>query len=193
MGQVFLCLKSPNPPLTNSSSMLGLISLHQQQKIMSSIEVEKNFTIETIIENEELQAILETHPLGIVIRPTRYREHNAIYSEATPFVKWLKKNSPETAVQKSETLSKISLHSNEIWMPFVFLANDVTLSVFLNLVSSYIYEKARGNLKEEKTIVHITAEYNDTKEGKFKKFTFSGDKDALQKAIKKVDLDKFYE
>ncbi len=78
-------------------------------------------------------------------------------------------------------------------MPLVFLASDITLPIYLNIVANYLYEKMKGALKGEKSRVHLSAMYKNTSDGITKKFEFEGDVDALQKAITKFNLNKYLE
>lgn len=59
------------------------------------------------------------------------------------------------------------------------------------LVASYLYERMKGELKGESTRVHFCAEFEDKHNGKIKRFTFDGDADALQKAIKRFNVNDF--
>jgi hypothetical protein len=131
---------------------------------------------------------------GITILPQRYGHDGklVVRADSTSFVKWLRVNAPDVSVKKPRDLPSISLHSNEIWMPIVFLASDIALPIYLNLVSSYLYDLSRGNLKTDVTRVQISAEYEDMKNGVRKRFTFSGGIESLEKAIKKVDVNAIF-
>jgi hypothetical protein len=61
------------------------------------------------------------------------------------------------------------------------------------MAASYLYDKAKGALKNEQPRLHMRAIYEDKQSGKTKKFEFSGDADALAKAIKKFDLNNFFD
>lgn len=78
-------------------------------------------------------------------------------------------------------------------MPIVFLASDVTLPIYLNLVANYLYDKSKALLRGEQNRVHFSAVYEDKSTGTTKKFIFEGNEEALQKAIKKFDVNKFLE
>jgi hypothetical protein len=105
------------------------------------------------------------------------------------FVKWLKSENPGLPVEV-ERAKTLVLHSNDVWIPLAFLANDIALPVYLNMVSSYLYSRFKNALKGEKARVHLSAEYADA-DGAVKRFTFEGDQEALEAAIKKFDLNRF--
>jgi len=156
---------------------------------------EKKYDEEQVVDIEGDMSIshhYEVSDTGITIALARYGVDGQLVdcSESPTFLKWLKANKPAIFVKKCEGVPLTSLHSNEIWMPIVFLANDIALPVYLNLVSSYVYERCRGGLKSDVNRVHITAEYENSETGVKKRFTFSGDLNALQKAIKKVDVNE---
>src|SRR5688500_4492517 len=62
------------------------------------------------------------------------------------FVKWLKSAEPTLTVEVDPAKTLV-LHSNEIWIPLAFLAKDIALPVYLNLVSSYLYARFKNALK----------------------------------------------
>jgi len=131
--------------------------------------------------------------IEIVTEPYGDMEEKVAQPDSGDFVKWLHINSPdiEVSVQKSE--KQLVLHSNDFWLPLVYLASDVTLQIYLNLVASYLYDKSKGLLKGETARVHMSAIYEDSESGVTKRFNFAGDTESLQKAIKRFDLNKFME
>lgn len=114
-------------------------------------------------------------------------------ADGPDFAKWLKQNQSSIAISLPPSTPKISLHGADIWLPLMYLASDVTMPVFLNLVSSYVYEKIKGNLTQDRTKVHFSAIYESIPDGITKKFEFSGDGDALSKISKQFNLENFYD
>jgi len=51
----------------------------------------------------------------------------------------------------------------------------------------------RGSLKGETTRIDLSVEFEDKKKGKIKRFNFKGNADDLQKIIKKIDLNQFFD
>ncbi|MBI5591463.1 MAG: hypothetical protein HY881_13375 [Deltaproteobacteria bacterium] len=131
--------------------------------------------------------------LLFVHEPFREIEDVVAQPDTGDFVKWIKKNNPEIAVETQKYQKHLALRSNDFWLPIVFLASDVTLPIYLNLVANYLYDKAKGLLKGEQNRVHFSAVYEDKTTGTTKNFIFEGSEEALQKAIKKFDVNKFLE
>ena len=111
--------------------------------------------------------------------------------DAGDFTKWLKVGAPTIRVEMQEPTKRRVLRSGEYFLPLVFLANDVALPVYLNLVACYLYEKMKGALKGDTNRVHLSAVFEDRTAGVTKRFDFEGDGVALQNTIKKFDLNEF--
>ncbi len=88
---------------------------------------------------------------------------------------------------------KISLHNAHVWLPLIYLASDTSMQVFLNLASSYVHDKLKGKLPSDFPKVHLSVMYQNKRDGTTKRFEFSGDSDSLSKAIKRFDLDNFFD
>ncbi|CAN0540789.1 unnamed protein product [Ectocarpus sp. 12 AP-2014] len=149
----------------------------------------------SLSELEDLEILNEipSASKGITVLPESYREVDGLIvkADAGDFTKWVKLNAPEIEITANEGHSKLALRSGDYWLPLVFLASDVSLPIYLNVVSNYLYEKMRGALRGDKARVHLSAVYEDKKEGKLKRFDFEGDAESLRSAIKKFDLNKF--
>jgi hypothetical protein len=108
------------------------------------------------------------------------------------FAKWIRLQHPDLPISIPSHAPKIALHGADIWLPLVQLAADTSMQVFLNMAASYLYDRARGALKTDRPRVHMAVVYEDKKQGKIKKFEFSGDHESLTKAIRRFDLDNFF-
>lgn len=130
---------------------------------------------------------------GLALVPEEYGEKNELLlkSDGGDFTKWLRAAHPDVPAVVQGQAPKLVLRSGDYWLPLVFLASDIALPVYLNIVASYLYEKMKGALKNDPTRVHLSVMYEDKESGKVKRFNFEGDAEALQKAIKKLDLNKF--
>ncbi|TDX29368.1 hypothetical protein DFO67_10744 [Modicisalibacter xianhensis] len=157
-----------------------------------NLEPENKYSLLELEDSEILNEIPIASE-GITVLPESYREVDGLIvkADAGDFTKWIKLNAPEVEIMASEGHSKLALRSGDYWLPLVFLASDVSLPLYLNIVSNYLYEKMRGALRGDKARVHLSAVYEDKKEGKFKRFDFDGDAELLKSAIKKFDLNAF--
>ena len=144
-------------------------------------------------DDKEFRNFLNLSPSGISIIPEKYQgcEGLVLKDNAGDFSKWLRKNKPELNVEVRKADKRLVLKSNDFWIPLVFLAQDVALPFYLNLVANYVYDRMKGALRGEKGRIHLEAIYEDKQEGVVKKFRYEGDDDGLQKAIKQFDLNKF--
>lgn len=130
--------------------------------------------------------------MKIEILTDRYYE-GSISHEAGPFRKWMRVYHPEIEVTVPSKATKYDLHDYSIIMPLVSLASDMSLQNYLTLVSEYIKTITSDKLEGETDEVQINALYQDDKKGIKKEFNFKGSQEALQKTIKKFDLNKFME
>lgn len=143
--------------------------------------------------NEQFCEFVNSCSADIAFIPEPYLEYKGLIMnvDAGNFAKWLRKTKPELRIDHSRSDGKLILRSSDLWLPLVFLASNVALPVYLNLVSSYIFERMRGALRGEKQRVHFDVIYEDKHDGITKKLHFEGDNEALEKTIKRLDLNKF--
>lgn len=132
---------------------------------------------------------------GLLILPEQYGDgpQLQVNSDAGDFTKWIRTARPAIQISAQGDYPKRVLRSSDYWLPLVFLGTDVALPVYVHLVGAYIYEKMRGLLKGETAHVHFSAVYKDPKTGRVKRFNFEGDAQALEKTIKKFDLNQFFD
>lgn len=162
---------------------------------MSSLEPEAVREIVDVELDAEFRAYLATSPSGIALRAEPYGEHATpiIKEGAGDFTKWLREAHPDVNVAPPQAGDRLLLHNEDIWMPLVFLATDITLPVYLNIVASYLYDRMRGRLRGEKLRVHLSVEYEDKSSGKTKRFNFAGDSETFKTTIKKIDVNALFD
>lgn len=141
----------------------------------------------------EFTKFIEEKSADLSLVPEIYPEYNqpVLRSDAGDFAKWLAAHNPELKVLVKGTNERLDLRSDNVWLPLVFLANNVVLPVYLNLVSSYLFERMRGALRSETARVNFSAEYHDQAAGTTKRFNFQGDAESLKKVINEFDLNRF--
>jgi hypothetical protein len=116
-------------------------------------------------------------------------------NEAGEFIKWSKTqdNAPHIRILNPSRI--VHRRSHDIWMPLMFLAQQVCLPIVLSTIASFIYEKSKGLLMGEKVRVKFSLLYKQ-ESGSVKRFDFEGDIDALDKLVKEskgVDLETFFD
>jgi hypothetical protein len=161
--------------------------------VMSQLEPKEICQVATVEDDADFRSHLETNPSGLVMvaEPWGDWPEPVLRQDAGDFVKWLKINAPSIPVEVRKTEQRLFLQSGDYWLPLAFLASDVSVQIYLNMVASYLYDKLKGALKGEKARVHFSAVYEDKANKVVKRFDFEGDIEALQKAIKRFDLNKF--
>jgi hypothetical protein len=112
-------------------------------------------------------------------------------SDSGEFAKWIKNKNPSLSVEFNRSQDLMVRRANDIWLPLVKLAGEVSLAVFLGVISNFLYDMMKGALKADSQRIHLSILYKDEKNKKLKKFKFEGDAKALKDAIKKVDLNEF--
>lgn len=154
-----------------------------------------SLSVRTINDLTEYDAFLSSDQKGILcIPPSTFNksQNKAVMPETYNFAKWIKSNNKDINIDVFKSEGVQHLRSGDFWMPVVFIASDVSLQVYLGLVTSYIYDMLKGALKHDKNKVHIKAIYKDS-DGTTKEFSYSGSIEGLEKTIKKVDINKILE
>lgn len=150
---------------------------------------------ETVVVNEDsdFKSYLLTNPTGLLIVPESDSESEGLLlpSDAGDFAKWVKQTEAGIKVEMRRADRCLVRKSGDYWLPLVFLATDITLTVYLNIVANYLYDKMKGALRSDTARVHLSVVYEDKKAGIVKRFNFDGDLGTLEKTIKKFDLNKF--
>jgi len=158
------------------------------------VEHKDAFKIEQIDDNPELTSLMQTNTKGILCVPesvTKQSSHNVVMRQTYDFAKWLKKSRKDITIDVAESEGIKSLRSGDLWIPIVILASDMSVQVFLGLVSNYIYDRIKGALKHDRTDVHIQVYYKENAEGVIRKFTYNGSVEGFEKVAKKFNINKF--
>lgn len=116
----------------------------------------------------------------------------SLKADSGDFAKWIHQRNPSLEILIPQGVPKIALHAADVWLPLIQLAADTSMQIFLNMAASYLYDRSKGALKNDTPRIHMSVIYQDKAQGKMKKFEFSGDHEALAKAIKRFDLDNFF-
>ena len=160
---------------------------------MHSLESKQICEVVVVDDDVNFRSYIKSNPTGfaVVSEPYGKLEGLMLPSDAGDFAKWVRQNAASIKVETHKTDRYIVRRSSNYWLPLVFLASDIALPIYLNLVANYIYDKMKGALKGESARVHLSAVYEDRNAGVVKRFNFEGDLDSLQKTIKRFDLNQF--
>src|ERR1700722_7653262 len=111
--------------------------------------MEKNtYKLERLVDDSALREFCDRGQSDLLLVADYDAESKAkvLPPDAGDFAKWLRANTQhQIEVEKPDY--RRMLHSCDIWLPLVFLAHECGLPVFLNLVSSYVYERMKGAIK----------------------------------------------
>ena len=171
-----------------------------QENIIGKIELERmnleekdKLKHENITPPSDYIEFLNTKRGVLCVPEQKFRDYagTVLQPETFRFAKWFTQNHPEIAIDVHEADARADLRSNDFWLPFVFLAADVSLQIYLNIVANYIYDMARGSLKHDKKSVHLKTIHKSSETGEIKEFTYDGSVKGFKALIKKFDLNKF--
>jgi hypothetical protein len=155
------------------------------------IQKEDKAKYETIDAPLEFLNFLNTKNGVLCVPEPKFREYtgSVLKPDTFSFAKWFKKNHPEITIDVGNASAKVGLRSNDFWLPLVYLANDVSLQIYLNIVANYIYDMARGALRHDKKSVHLSV-IHKSESGDIKEFLYDGSLEGLKNTIKKIDINK---
>lgn len=145
-------------------------------------------------EAAEFETIAKAYTTGIALVPRPYGADGtpAMHSSGGDFAKWLKHTHKELEVHLPPAATpRVVLRNNDCWLPLIWLGSAVAFPVFLNILSNYLYDRAKGALKGDKPNAHVKVVFKDGETGTLKQFEFEGDEDQLKAVMKKFDPNKF--
>jgi hypothetical protein len=131
----------------------------------------------------ELKPELVRGGIGILILPSS-SSHDAFYSGTLELLDHMKENSSGDVIDifaSDEDYKELAQHSADYWIG-TFLIGGVFVPLFVNLLSSYIFEKLKAGA-DDKISVNVIVERKD---GKSSSVNFRGDAKDFQKVIDSV-------
>jgi len=156
---------------------------------MNKPDTTNEYQVEDIQDTSAFNTFIENHPTGIALIPEPYGKTTqcAFHQDAGDFAKWLRTNEPSITLEIKSAEHRIVLRSHDIWLPLIYIAENITLPIILGLVSSYVYDRCKGALKGDKCDVHLKIAYKDKKTKSVKILRYNGNVDGLQKVVKQID------
>jgi hypothetical protein len=110
-------------------------------------------------------------------------------ADAGDFRKWLLQEEPSMNVELQTPEVLVDRHSGDIWLGLVYIGRDIVLPVFLGLITCYLYDKIKGALRGDRSQIHLTVVYTDSKDGTCKKLVFDGDVDSVKNLVESLRRD----
>lgn len=128
--------------------------------------------------------------VDMVAVPYCYQDNEYYFAQETiDFLKYCRQNDLTHSydILADGDIKIRSLHSFDIWLPVIWIANSVLLPIAINIVSNYISEKRKGHEKED-TQVDIT--FIVKSKGKEKSIHYKGDAETFKEKFEKIDINK---
>ena len=162
---------------------------------MGHLEFKPKLAVTALDDDRDYQAFLSEAESGISFVPEVYQSTGApsLAHDFGDFAKWVREKDPSIPVSIPANIPKLLRRNADVWLPLVYLASDTSVQVFLNMAANYLYDKAKGALKGDKPRIQLRVVYQDKTAGKTKRLEFSGDAEALGKAIGRFDVNNFFD
>ena len=123
--------------------------------------------------------------------PASYKQGHFFAQETIDFLKYCRENdSNKYDILSDGDITVRSLHSFDIWMPIIFIAQSVLLPFAINMVSNYIWEKMKGRETEDAEVDMIFIVKNGKKE---KSIHYKGNAKTFKESFEKIDFNKMWE
>lgn len=132
---------------------------------------------------------------GVALVPEAVQQEGpaALKADAGDFRKWMANLHPGTKVSFPEDSPKVLLQSGDIWLPLMYLANDLSVQVFLGMVSNFFYDRTKGLLKGDQPQLHLALVYEEQGDRTTKRLEFTGRAEDLSKVMRKFDANNFFD
>lgn len=143
-----------------------------------------------IIINLQDHNIEENDGAGCVVLPSPYNDGEYYYAQETiDFVKYFKEvcNEVSIAVLANGDIEVRSLHSFDIFMPIIWVVQNVALPAVIGIVSSYIYDRLKGREDED---ANVDVSFVVDRDGEKKMVHFKGPAREFAERFRDIDLNE---
>lgn len=134
--------------------------------------------------------IEENSEVGCLALPSPYNDDEYYYAQETiDFVKYFKEvcNEVSIAVLANGDIEVRSLHSFDIFMPIIWVVQNVALPAVVGIVSSYIYDRLKGREAED---ANVEVSFVVDRDGEKKMIHYKGPAREFAERFKDIDLNK---
>lgn len=161
---------------------------------------DSNVTFDSLIKNDSFNDDTKARAkeADILILPDfniREGVDRAFQSDTVSFYKYSRVYTDDYKIELYENKGEekvLSLHSFDIWIPTVFIASSILLPLFINLISSYVYDKLKGRESDEAT-VHFKLIVEDKDKKKSKTIYYKGPHSTFKDKFDKIDINRLWE
>lgn len=102
--------------------------------------------------------------------------------DSISFYKWLREKHPQVGISIKEGVKHADLRDATFWLPLLVIEYGI-LPMTVNLISSYLYERLRGNKNSDQAIVHMEVHVVDNKKKTVTKIKYDGPRNGIEKII----------
>lgn len=151
------------------------------------IELEQS-SLETYIKQSEQSSMLEEkcQKDSLLILPRKYEKQGYCFaSHSVDFVKFCRSQNADVEILSTDDFKVLDLHSFDIWMPIIYVAQEILLPLAISLVANFISSKKKGR-EHEKAKINVDIVYKKGK--KEVDIHYNGDADTFKEVMDKLDL-----
>lgn len=155
--------------------------------------LDDNIKIGTVsLKGQSIDTVKKLEDNDFVALPGTYEKGKYYAQETIDFIKFCREfdKTHKYDILSNEDITVRSLHSFDIWLPIIFIAETLLLPFGINMVSNYIWEKMRGHEKEETNVDVTFIVKNGEKE---KSIHYSGDAKTFKESFERIDFNKMWD
>lgn len=148
----------------------------------------KQSIIETYVRQSEQSSELEEKCKedSLLILPRKYEKQGYCFaSHSVDFVKFCRSQNADVEILSTDDFKVLDLHSFDIWMPIIYVAEQILLPLAISLVANFISSKKKGR-EHEKARVNVDIVYKKGK--KEVDIHYDGDADTFKEVMDKLEL-----
>lgn len=149
-----------------------------------------NYSIDDYITKGRLpkESVEKIDSTNVLILPYQYDDEFYFAEESINFCKYCRENNKDYSFDiLGDDVKVRSLNSFDIWMPIVYVGENILLPIAISLISDYIFSKIQGREKED---CQVDVTIKIARDGETKDIHYKGDANTFKETISKIDVDK---
>ena len=162
-----------------------MINMIEGLKITNSMKEIKDYFMEKEV-SDQLKEKMNNNDM--IVLPYKYGDGEYYYAQETiNFLKYSRQTNQKLTIDilPDGDIKVRSLHSSDIWMPFLWIGSSIVLPLLVNLVSNYIWDKIRGR-EQENSNIHVTIMVQQGQNSK--ELQYNGDVKNFIETFEKIDF-----
>lgn len=125
-----------------------------------------------------------------IVLPSPYNENACYYAQETiDFVKFFQEVNEKISIAllSNEDVEVRSLHSFDIFMPIIWIAENTLLPIIVGIVSAYIFDKMKGRESEE---ANVDLSFVVERDNETKIIHYKGPAHEFEEKFSQIDLNE---